>query len=200
MELIEIRQAYRLFTKNDRCVGDVLYRRTEDGEDIVFKPFFYREGDPQIGVFYGSIESEDWKTSRELFGRYLDDPDFRLGYPVINFMMRVEMKLPPWVGELVHALAEFDNDGWMSVKYATAQIGVFSESRFAYEGEITLKATSKFVREKMEEDAARVEFWINELPFSSFLNHMHKLRGDGDGGEDDGGDDFSDGNFGWENV
>ena len=46
MELLEANQRYRLFTKNDRGVGTVIYHKQDGEEDIIFRPFFHEEGDP----------------------------------------------------------------------------------------------------------------------------------------------------------
>lgn len=174
MELLEANQRYRLFTKNDRGVGTVIYHKQDGEEDIIFRPFFHEEGDPSIGVLYDTIKKEDWKTSRELFGRYLDDPHFRLGNPTISYVIRPEIKVPAWMGETILVLVEFDNDGAMTIKYGADGIGMFLNSSFVYKGEINLEETSKFAYDKIKEDAPRVEYWINLMPPPHLLQFFDK--------------------------
>lgn len=187
MELLETNQCYRLFTKNSRGVGTVIYHKGDDSEDIVFRPYFRKEGDPWIGVLYDNMEKDDWKTSRELFGRYLDDPNFRIDCPTISFIIRPDIKTPGWMGEMVLVLVEFDNDGTMICKYGAEHTGCFITSSFKYEGEINLQDTTKFAYEKVKEDAVKVEFIINRLPPPSFIQFM--LGSEDDEGEENDDDD-----------
>lgn len=186
MELLETNQCYRLFTKNSRSVGTVVYHKGDDSEDIVFRPYFHKEGDPWIGVLYESMEKDDWKTSRELFGRYLDDPHFRIDCPTISFVIRPEITAPGWMGGAVLILVEFDNDGTMTCKYGAEKTGCFMSSSFKYEGEINLQDTVRFAYEKIKEDAPKVEFLINHLSPPSFIQFLlGQENEDKDNDEDD---------------
>ena len=185
MELLETNQRYRLFTKNDRGIGAVIYHRNEDDEDIVFKPYFREPGDPWIGALYDSVEKEEWKTSRELFGRYLDDPYFRIGSSTIKFVIRPEIKPPEWMGSQVLVLVEFDNEGAMVCRYGAEKTGVFLVSGFEYKGEMTIKDTLRFAHDKLSEEETRVEFLINTIEPQKLIPFRPE-----DYESDDEGDDF----------
>lgn len=172
MQILVATKQYKAFTQNDRAIGTVFYQKSSDSEDnsdntsedIVFKPYFPSEGDPWIGVLYESIETEKWRTSRELFGRYLDDPHFRIGCPTISFIIDPEIKVPEWMGENALALVEFDNTGKMVCRYGAEATGIFLVNEFEYEGEIDLGETSRFALRKIKEESKVIQTMVNTIP------------------------------------
>ena len=165
MDLVETKKCYKVFTKNDRCVGTVVYHEGADGaEDIVFRPFFHKAGDPWIGALNADIEGDQWRTSEELFGKYLRDPDFRIGCPTIHFTVGLDIAVPEWMGSVVMVFVDFENDGFMTCRYGSEKTGLFLGSNFPYEGEIDLTETSVFARNKLEEEQKRIEFFISQIP------------------------------------
>ena len=165
MDLIETKKCYKVFTKNDRCVGTVVYQEDAGSSgDIVFRPFFHQAGDPWIGALSADIESDQWQTSEELFGKYLHDPDFKIGCPTIHFQVCLDIKAPEWMGDIVIAFVDFENDGFMACRYGAEKAGLLLGSNFPYQGEINLAETSVFARTKLEEDQKRVEFFLSRIP------------------------------------
>jgi len=109
------------------------------------------------------MENNEWKTNRELFGRYLDDPDFHIGEPSIAMVVDLDIDLPPWMGERAGVIIRFNNDGKMVSEYMASNIGGLVGTEYEYEGEMTLEEATLFAQDKIKHDQSMVEMHAKTL-------------------------------------